>query len=234
MAREKPTKIITPFGSLLFGNLARPSFRFQKDAGEFAVKIHLDESPETAALIGTLDELYDKAAADAVASILADKPKSDVTVDTIKRADRPYKAATDPDTGEPMPGYIVGARLKYKVIRKAEGQKPETLYTRRPIVQDSKCHPVREEVGRGSVVRAQVEASTFYTSGIGAGVSLKLVGVQIRDFVAPGVGRAEFGEVDGFEVSESKFSDPVGEIHAEQSEPEAEPSQQDTPGVTKW
>lgn len=220
MAR-KETKLTSPFGIAGYCSLHRPSTKFNKH-GEYSAKVILAESPETTAFIEALDALYEanyqaqleeqQAELDAKAKKAGKEAKQ---IESIKRADKPYKRPVDPDTDEPLPGWVVGARLGAAVT---DGKDGPVLYTRKPTIVDSKNQPVFQPVGSGSVIRIQFTAGGFYTAAVGAGLSLRLQGVQVKELAAMGVGRVEFDETDGFEEHQSKASDPVEVSHAQPAE----------------
>jgi len=233
MANRKETKLTTPFGTAGWCSLIRPNTKFKED-GEYSAQVILAESPETDAFIQTLDGMYEEAQVAALVAAQAEldskaakagKQAKQLTADDIKRADRPYRRPVDPDTSEPLPGWVVNARLG-AVVR--DGKNGPVLYTRKPVIVDSANKPVRQPVGSGSTIRIQFTAGQFYTAAVGAGLSLRLVGVQVKELAAMGVGKAEFGEVDGFvEESQSLASDPVETTHAPETEATSADAQQE-------
>lgn len=222
--RPKPTAIVTPFGRAAYCALSRPSDKFKAD-GEYSARILLDDGPETQALIAQLDNLYEAAYQTNLAEVQKDKPK----VQEIKRADKPYRRQEDPDTGEQLPGFQLNGRVGAIVRGKkgADGQPGPKLYDRRPQVVDAKKQPVRQEIGSGSIIRLSLDANPFYTAALGSGLSMRLIGVQVKELVPVGMRDAGFGETDGFE---SKASDPVETIHDQRDEITAtEPTAGDVP-----
>jgi len=194
------TPMITPFGRAGYSNLIRPSFKFQKQRGEFSVQLIL--SPEEAApLIETLDALYEDAYAQNLAEIQKDKPK----IAEIKRADKPYRNLQDPDTGETLEDIRFSFRLKFRRIGKDENGVERVFGENRPKYEDAKKQPMRQFVPK-----------PFYTAALGSGLSLLLVGVQVKDFVAIGEVDTGFDEIeDGYiESAGTTASDPVEVTHA--------------------
>lgn len=217
MARSRDPKLTTPFGTAGYCSLHRPSTKFNKD-GQYSAQVILPEGPETDEFISKLEALYEAAysanLAEAQAELDAKAQKAGKTakqLGEIKRADKPYRRPVDPDTDEPLPGWVVTARLNATV---RDGQDGPVLYTRKPVIVDSKNQEVRQPVGSGSTIRLQFTAGPFNTAAVGSGLSLKLVGVQVKELAAMGVGKAEFDEVDGFEENAVTASDPVETIHA--------------------
>lgn len=206
---KRGVQILTPWGRAGFCSVIRPNFKFKPEEGEFSCRLIF--TPEEAApLIAQLDELYEQAYADNLAAVQAEKPR----VTEIKRADKPYKNVEDPDTGEKLPEFQVNARLKYKRIGKDENGKKVVFGTQRPIAVDAKKQPLRQEVGSGSTVRMSFLAGGFFTAALGSGLSLKLIGVQVKELVQVGLADPNFDEVDGFEETQVTAGDPVETIHA--------------------
>lgn len=208
MNKTKKIKLTTPFGIAGYCALIRPSTKFNPD-GDYSARIILPEGPDTDAFIAELDALYEEAYQRNLAEAKADKPK----LTDIKRADKPYKRPVDDDTGEELTGWQLNSRLK--AIRR---DKNGTIVGESsPTTVDSKNKSVHQEVGSGSVIRVQFMPQGFFTAALGSGLTLRLVGVQVKDLVPVGGAKAEFEELpDGF-VETVKASDPVEVIHAPES-----------------
>lgn len=220
MARDP--KLTTPFGTAGFCSLHRPSTKYNSD-GQYSAQILLPEGAEADAFIDQLETLYEAAyqanldEAQAELDAKAKKAgKESRKLDSIKRADKPYRRQVDPDTDEPLPGWVVTARLNATV---RDGKDGPVLYHRKPVIVDSKNKPVTQPVGSGSTIRMQFTAGPFNTAAVGSGLSLKLIGVQVQDLAAMGVGKTDFDAVDGFEERVTA-SDP---IMAPVAEPESTP-----------
>ena len=189
MAKTTRIKLLTPFGRASYCALIRPSTKFNPD-GDYSARILLEPGAETDAFIARLQELYEESYQLALAEVRKDKPK----VESVKRADPPFRHPEDPDTGAQMPGWQIGAKLKAV----ARDKNKQVVGTRRPIVVDATgSGKVTEEVGPGSELRLQVEVSPFFTAALGAGLSLRLLGAQVRKHVALGMGAVDFDAVDG-------------------------------------
>lgn len=207
--KRKKVQLTTPFGRAGWCNLQNPSYKFKTEAGHFSCRVVLPEGTDTDALISRLGELYDEA----YANNLAEAQREKSAILEIKRADKPYRRPQDPDTGADLPGYQVTAGLQYKAIGKDETGRKVVLFTKRPIVQDAKKNPVRQEVGSGSLVRMSFSAEPFFTPSVGSGLSLRLIGVQVKELIHPGGGDPGFSEVEGYEEV-TTASDPVETTHA--------------------
>jgi len=237
MAKRKKTELVTPFGRAAWCALARPSTTFKAD-GEYSARILLEPGPETDAFIAQLDQLYEDAYRENLATVQKDRPK----IESIKRADKPYKHQEDPDTGETMPGFQLNARLGAVVRGKSPGNDADgnsipgpKLYTRQPQVKDAKNQAIvpTPEIGGGSIIRLAIDAEPFFTASIGSGVSLRLMGVQIQKLIPLGVRDTQFGEVDGYEANAVTASDPVETMHAPATDvPNNDSAEGDVP--TAW
>jgi len=216
MAKLK--RITTPFGRVVFSFLQRASYKFKKDTGSFSVRVNLDDDAETAALIETLEAAYQESIESALAELQKRMPKA--TREALKLADKCYRRVLDPDTGAELPLWQLTASLPHRVIGEEAGKKV-VLRTQQPMILDAKNKPMREELGAGSIVRVAADINPWSTA-IGTGISLRLVGVQVKEYVAPGAGDPGFGEIDGYEVSQAKASDPVEIISAPETAPAAE------------
>jgi hypothetical protein len=209
-------QLVTPFGRAGFCFLIRPNYKFQKEKGEFSASVILSAS-DAAGIVGTLDALYEQAQVDMLAEAQAEldlkaakSGKQARKLEPLKRADKPFKQVVDPDTGDALPEFKINARLKHKVIGKDDTGADVVFRTVRPIVVDAKKRPVLQEVGAGSTIRISFIANPFYTPAVGAGLSLRLVGVQVKELVQIGMVSPDFDEVDGFEeTTGATASDPI-------------------------
>src|SRR5438034_8310492 len=88
----------------------------------------------------------------------------------IKAADKPYIAVIN-DADEPTDEVVFTFKMRASGIDK-ETKEP---WQRRPALFDAKGKPlVGEEIGAGSEIKVAFTIAPFYTSLVGAGVSLRL------------------------------------------------------------
>jgi len=212
---KKKRQLVTPFGRAGYCSLVRPSFKFAPEEGKFSARLILDA--ETAApFVEQLDALYEAAYQENLATQNAERAaKNKAPLKEIKRADKPYKNVEDPDTGETLPDFQFNFGLKFRRM----GKNPDTgvkevFGTQRPIVVDSKGQPVRQEIGQGSTIRVSFIPGGFFTAALGSGLSLKLIGVQVKELVQVGLENPDFDEVEGYEAPQTKASDPVEHTEA--------------------
>lgn len=128
----------------------------------------------------------------------------------VKEGSLPYRI--DDETGE----YII----KYKM--KAQFQYKGKTITQRPTLFDAKKTKLAEDtkIGGGSVIRVAAEVNPYYTPALGAGISLRLKGVQVLELRTYGESSADslgFDSEDGFEAEDgesegaSDFNDEAAE-----------------------
>jgi hypothetical protein len=181
----------TPKGIAVFPHLHAPDTKFDK-AGVWVTKLAL-EGADAAALRAQIDEAMAKSLAEAKADA-KNKGKK------IKQADAPY--SVDLDDNEQETG-----RITFTFKLKATGIRADkTTYTQQPRIYDAaqKELKIGLRIGGGSVLRLSYEMSLWHVAALGAGVSLKLRGVQIVELKEFG-GDASyygFGAEEGGFVSE--------------------------------
>ncbi len=191
MSTNKPTpkRITTPVGTASYPYLTRPDTKFNPD-GEYRVGLILPAS-EAKSLIKTIDE----AMTDSLKEAKAENPKKSKK---MKQANPPYAELTDDEgneTGE------VQINFKQKALIKPKNGQP---FEKRPALFDSKGVPLPSNItiGSGSKLKVSFEIHPYYTDLVGAGVSLRLMGVQVLELVEyTGQSADSFGfeKEDGFE-----------------------------------
>ena len=112
------------------------------------------------------------------------------------------KPETDKEGNETGTGNVL---VKFSMKHTFTSKKSGESFTMRPTLQDSAgktVSPMKCRVGGGSTVRVAFTFNPFYTAGLGAGLSLRLVGVQIIKLVEPSGGYTfegvETDDNDGF------------------------------------
>jgi hypothetical protein len=180
----KNTQAISPVGKTLWATLNKPDTKFN-EAGIYSVKLQFtgDDAQKLSAFLDT--KLQES---------IAEAKKENVGK-KIKEASAPYEW-TDDNT------IVVNFKMKASGIGKSG-----MSWSRKPALFDAKGKPLVGEVrvGQGSLLAVSYEPSLFYTSLIGAGVSLRLNAVQIVKLVeyTGGPDNPGFGEHEGgYEVEE--------------------------------
>lgn len=192
----------TPAGRAIYPRLTEPDTKF-KDAGEYSVRLLLTET-EIAPIMAKCEELRQQAFDEQFEKIKTEKPRmaDDKIRESIKLADLPLKLYEDPDTGDTTGEYQVNFKMTASGVSKKTG-KP---WTRRPALFDARNNPINPEgleIWSGSVLKVSFEIMPFYTKAVGAGVSLRLLAVQIIELVSGGQ-RDAAGY--GFEAQEDGYA----------------------------
>lgn len=171
---------VTPVGIAAWPRLNDPDTKF-KPEGEFRVQLVLnpERNPQHAKFLSQIQEAYEEGYKEACAE--QKKPK-------LKRVPLSIKPETDKEGNETGTGNVlVKFSMKHLVTSKKSGES----FQMRPTLQDSAgktVSPAKCRVGGGSTIRVAFQLSPFYTAGLGAGLSLRLVGVQIIKLVEPSGG----------------------------------------------
>lgn len=184
---------VTPVGVAAWPRLNDPDTKF-KPEGEFRVQLILnpERSPQHAKFLSQLQGTYEEAYKEACAE--QNKPK-------LKRVPLSIKPETDKEGNETGTGNVL---VKFNMKHTFTSKKTGESFTMRPTLQDSAgktVSPQKCRVGGGSTVRVAFTFNPFYTAGLGAGLSLRLVGVQIIKLVEFNDGGYKFEGVeddDGF------------------------------------
>jgi hypothetical protein len=195
MAEKRPYHI-SPAGIAQYPRLTKPDTKFKAD-GEYKVTLVLPGA-EAAPLIALIDGAM-------VESLKKARMENPAKAKTIKAAsDKPYKAVTDDEgneTGE--------VKFNFKMAAKVTSKKTQQSWEQKPSLFDAKLRPlVNPKIGGGSKVKVKFEMYQFYTALVGAGVSLRLLGVQVLDLVEyTRTGAEGFASEDGYEADEQQPSD---------------------------
>lgn len=206
-------KLLTsPKGTAVWPWLHKPDTKFKAE-GQYKVGLRLkSDDPGAIKLMKQIDD----AAAQSVATAreAAETPKAKKLVKPCE--DKPYSMETDDDDNET--GYVV---FNFKMTASGKSRATGKEFTMRPALFDGTGTPLDgdTQVGGGSVIRVSFEIAEFFQVKIGAGVSLRLNGVQIIKLVEFGGGDAEY----------HGFADEGMDDDAETDEEEDEEDEQPTP-----
>jgi len=191
---QQPIEFTTPTGIAQYPWLSKPDTKFSEE-GVYKVNLILPKAeaiPLLKQINGVFAENVDK-------EIKKAKGKD------IKKANPPYFEELD-DAGQPTGNVILKFKSRYK-----------------PAVFDAKGIPmVDSNIWGGSEIKVNGSIAPYYTVLIGAGVSLRLGGVQVIQYVEGRSGGAEhfgFTEEVGYEhKAPETFEEVVAEAPAEASE----------------
>ena len=183
MRKRTAVRYTTPAGVAQWPRLNEPDTKFNKD-GTYSVSLRLskDDSEEIKEKMTTVLSEY-------VEELKTEKKGK------IKVADLPIKDVYDDDnnpTGE--------VEIKFKL--NAIGQNGGDRWEQRPALFDSDGRPMSENVGGGSTIKVASEIVPYFTSMVGAGVTLRLKAVQVIELVeytkSGGFDAWGFSKEDGF------------------------------------
>lgn len=193
--KQRFQKYVSPKGVAVYPWLTTPDTKFNAD-GEYRVKLRLAAS-EAEGLMKLIDTEFDKNL-----KAVKDEMKSDLKkLKKVKPcADKPYSPAEDEEgneTGE------VEFNFKMKAIVRPKDKDP---FEQSPRLFDAKGKPLADvNIGGGSEIKIAFNIVPFYTVQLGAGVSLRLLAVQVIKLVEYTGASAEsygFGEEEGYEFED--------------------------------
>ena len=172
---EKPKTYTSPFGKAIYPHISKADVRF-KPEGEFHVDLEVD-ADKALELVTLVDKCVEKAFED-------EKKKGKRK--NLKKATLPYKKEDDK--------YI----FKFKMKAKGTNSRTGEAFTQRPAIFDNELKPLNKDiiVWGGSTLRVSFFPREWYTPLLGAGVSLRLKSVQVKNLVE---GSSMNGSSQGFE-----------------------------------
>lgn len=196
---QKAKTYTSPFGRAIYPHLTKCDVRFKAE-GEYKVDLELGEA-QSNELLKILKQYQAKAVSDA---------KDKTGKDKIKQASLPYKKEDDK--------YI----FKFKMKASGTNGKTGDTFKQRPGLFDNELKPINPDINiwGGSILRVSYQPYPWYTPALGAGVSLRLKSVQVKDLVEGGSqtsGANDFDKVDGDSSSKNQESESNEEITEEVS-----------------
>ena len=222
MGKPKSKTEVTPKGIFVYPCLNKPDTKFD-EAGLYTVKLKLsvDEAQPLMDMIGkAMDAQVEKVKA------------SGEVKGKVKRADPPY--VEDEESGT----------VTFNFKMKASGKRKDgTTFTQKPTLKKHDLTDVDPDVRiwGGSEGKVAFEMVPFYTGGLGAGVSLRLKGVQVLKLVTGGGDcgfTAEEGEDfdsdnsgDSSEFSPEESDTEDTDSDTEDTDSDAEPTEEDAGGA---
>lgn len=190
--KQKLKQFITPKGVAVYPWLTKPDTKFNAD-GEYRVRLRVDGE----AAQELIEALEAEAEGSYQAALKENKGKK------LKRADLPFKEVVD-DEGNETGEFEFNFKMKAKLTTKAGD-----VIEQKPKLFDAKGKETKASPYGGSVIKVAFQAVPFYTSLIGAGISLRLRAVQIIELVESSGGNASsygFDEEDGYEADDEPAS----------------------------
>ena len=188
-SKRKYERITTPVGVASYPWLKDADYKFDKEKGIYSCNIYVDDA-EAKDLISVIDKSYTEN--------LAEQKKLNKGK-TIKPGPKPYVS----ENGKTL----------FKIKMKGKIGDVEI----RPVVIDSSGQPMTDiVVYGGSKVKVSADLVPYYVATTGAGISLRLVGVQVLELQTkpmPSMANLGFKEVKGY-------------VHAANEDIEEQPSKQ--------
>lgn len=180
---EKPKTYTSPFGKAIYPHISKCDVRF-KPEGEYHVDLEVDAG-EALDLVTLVDKFVEKA-------FTEEKKKGKKK--TLKKAPLPYKKEDNK--------YI----FKFKMKAKGTNSKTGEAFTQRPVIFDSELKPLNKDitVWGGSTLRVSFIPREWYTPLLGAGCSLRLKSVQVKNLVE---GSSMNGSSQGFDKVDGDSSE---------------------------
>lgn len=227
----KKTKV-TGKGVLVFPHLNAADYKFKKETGEYSTK-HRQDSAEGAPLKAEIDALMlesvkvaEVAHAKAIAEETDPTKKKKLMKFKVKMADNP------PYDEDEEAGTIT---FNFKMTASGTSRKTGEKFTQAPLLVDAKLKtldPAKVKIGGGSVAKVSYSAEMFPpTPVVGAGVTLRLYGVQIlelKEWSRDGASLGFDSEEGGFEA-EDETADGAAAGFAPEAAPEDEVEKVEAP-----
>jgi hypothetical protein len=193
--KRKLQSMVSPVGIASWPRLQSPDFKFKK-LGEYTTGLLLPlENAETTKFLAELQKAYDAA----VEQMAIENPKS--AKKGLKKADPPFANEVDAE-GNPT-GNVV---LHFKMAARVEPKdKSKEGWNQRPDLFDAKLNPLPANgprIGGGSSIRVSFQIMPFFAPVVGAGISLRMQGVQVLnavEFAPRSATSLGFGATDGYD-----------------------------------
>lgn len=200
----KKTKV-TSKGVLVFPHLNAADFKFKKETGEYSTKFRQDDA-EGASLKAEIDTLMQESLKDATAALAKEIAEETDAAKKKKLAKKKIKLADNPPYEEDEEAGTI--TFNFKMAASGVSRKDQKKFTQAPLLVDAKLKtldPAKVKIGGGSVGKVSYEAVKFHTDLVGAGVTLRLYGVQIlelKEWSRDGASLGFGAEAGGFEAED--------------------------------
>ncbi len=188
-------RLTTPAGTAGFNYLNEPDTKFS-EVGNYRTEIVLDPTEDTNDLLAKLEAEAEKSLKKATAQVAAEAKTKGVKPKAVKAADLPVS-------------YLEDGRVKLNIKCPAKiTLKSGEVIDLKPVIFDGRGNRVEGtlKMASGSTIKVNFEVRPFYTALVGAGISLRLRGVQVLKLVEYGGGGSAdsfgFGDEGGYEGPE--------------------------------
>lgn len=211
--RKKLEQMMSPVGTLIWPHLNRPDIKFAKDGskGDYHTILRLTLSdPGVQDFVNAIRAKYEESVATGKerfkeAQKEAVKKKGQKLEWKLK--DSPVKAVVEMVEGQEEPQETGEVDIRFKMAAFVKPKDKEGWW-QEPALFDSKKNSLGKvakapRIGMGTTARVAFELNPFWNLGLGAGLSLRLSGVQILKLVeytgAKSADMLGFGEEPGYE-----------------------------------
>ena len=173
MANQQKQRLTSPKGVAMYPSLDKPDTKFDT-AGKYNVKLRIPKE-ECEEFMKTIKAVFDANYADAV----------EKHGDNVKKANLPFKPHEEEGkkTGDIVFNFAMKARGTSKDGTQWE-QRPKIFGPAGELIPAAQV----PKIGGGSVLKVNHHVDGWYTAIAGAGVSLRLRGVQVIELVEYGGG----------------------------------------------
>lgn len=215
---DKLEEMKTPAGIAVWPRLdGEPDTKFSKDGfGYFKTTIRLDPKKEgVAEFMEALKQRHADAGSNNkdYSEYCASQKEKGKKPKAMAMADTPWKDGTD-DDGNEDGTVLVNFKMKAGGVSERTGKE----WRRKPMIFDAKGNEVTKtiNIGGGSRIKIIFEVMPFWTALVGAGISLRLLAVQVLELKQFSKKSAkDFGltsEEDGFEFDPDTVDDSEGPV----------------------
>ena len=206
MSKDNKLKtIVTPKGTAMYPCLRTTETYMGTDTGKYSVQIKLSEE-DTKELMDTLEKEWEAAS----------------TSPDFK--DKKFKRGTVPNLSyrEDKDGDIIFKAKTNATFKSKTGE----VFTKTIPIFDAKGHPIKGDIGHGSIIKLAVSLAPYAVSATNYGIAMYLNGVQVITMKHRGEYGADasslgFGAEEGYSVEEEEAEDAVP-FDTEENENESE------------
>lgn len=191
--KNKYTKIVTPKGFAQYPWLSSPDTKFS-EIGEYKTNLILNKK-DAQDIVKSIEGVREESM-----KLAAEKSNGK----KVKQADAPYFDEVD-EEGKPTGNVIFKFKCKAKVTTKSGD-----TFENKPTLFDAKGKPMLNvNVWGGSEIKVSAELIPYFTSMVGAGVSMRLRAAQIINLIEGGSNSSGYGfkEEEGYEHSDTQSTE---------------------------
>ena len=207
MSKDNKLKtIVTPKGTAMYPCLRTTETYMGTDTGKYSVQIKLSEE-DTKELMDTLEKEWEAAS----------------TSPDFK--DKKFKRGTVPNLSyrEDKDGDIIFKAKTNATFKSKTGE----VFTKTIPIFDSKGHPIKGDIGHGSIIKLAVSLAPYAVSATNYGIAMYLNGVQVITMKHRGEYGADasslgFGAEEGYSVEEEEAAEDAVPFDTEENENESE------------